>query len=78
MNVIAAINIIYTRTTWSLMEDSSDPSELSNFGFSIEKVIVLTEPTEDKYNHYNNVNSSTNADTILEVNSHLITSQVRT
>lgn len=63
MNIIVSINNIFTRTKWIL--DEGQPN--TNYGFSIEKIIIHKEPTTDVYDHYNNANSSTNADKILEV-----------
>ena len=68
MNVIASINGIYLKTVWNVQnEDDPSREDLTNYGFSIEKIIVHTEPTTDRFDHYNNPNSSTNADRILEL-----------
>ena len=66
MNIIASVNNIFTRTVWNLDEVENE-SLRANFGFSIEKIIVHKEPTVDVYDHYNNANSSRNAEVILEV-----------
>lgn len=67
MNVIAAINTIYTRTPWIIRRDDQRDETWTNYGFSVEKIIIFDEPTIDKFEHYNNPNSSRNADKILEV-----------
>lgn len=72
MNVIAAINTIFTRTPWIIRhpdEDEREDEVWLNYGFSIEKIIILKEPTTGRLDHYNNANSSTEADKILEVSS---------
>lgn len=67
MNIIAAVNTIFTKTLWNVNEDFENPLYAANFGFSIEKIIVHTEPNLDRNDHYNSPNASTNADRILEV-----------
>lgn len=67
MNVIAAINSIYTKTEWIIRHLNGGDEKLLNYGFSIEKIIILTEPTLNKIDHYNSENSSRDADKILEV-----------
>jgi len=73
MNIIAAINTIYTRTVWNLnsYEDESNAlnsDQMSNYGFTIDKIIILKEPTSYNGNdHYNNMNTSTSADKVLEL-----------
>ncbi|RMZ96592.1 adam 17-like protease, partial [Brachionus plicatilis] len=63
MNIIVAVNNIFTGTKWIF--DEGKPN--SNYGFSIDKIIIHKEPTINVYNHYNNKNSSKNADTILNL-----------
>ena len=65
VNIVGAINSIYTNTLWRFNEPSR--SDENNFGFLVEKVIVLATPTADQINHYNNIESPTDADKILEV-----------
>ena len=65
VNIVGAINSIYTNTMWRFNEPSR--SDENNFGFLVEKVIVLATPTADQINHYNNIESPTDADKILEV-----------
>jgi hypothetical protein len=38
----------------------------TNWGFTVEKIIVHSEPTNSPH-HYNSMNSSTDADVILQV-----------
>ena len=67
MNIIAAINNIFTRTQW-LYDDDQDGEELTeNYGFYIEKIIVHSEPSAGFNEHYNNVNTSPDADRVLEL-----------
>lgn len=73
MNVIAAVNSIYLNTVWALKGsdegDAEFPREnLTDYGFTIDKIRVEAEPHITSYEHFNNANSSTNADRILEVN----------
>jgi len=67
MNVIAAINSIFTLTPWIIRHEDREDEIWQNYGFSIEKIIILKEATVDKLDHYNNANSSVDADKILEV-----------
>lgn len=67
MNVIAAINTIFTNTRWIVRYEEQEDEIWTNYGFSIEKIIILKEATVDKRDHYNNANSSLDADKILEV-----------
>jgi disintegrin and metalloproteinase domain-containing protein 17 len=73
MNVIAGINSVYTRTVWNLYsyDDESNglnTDQMSNYGFTIDKIIILKEATSfNGNNHYNNMNSSKSADQVLEL-----------
>lgn len=68
MNVIAAINTIFLRTEWLVRHDNAVEDEIwTNYGFAVEKIIILKEPTTDRPDHYNNANSSLDADKVLEV-----------
>lgn len=67
MNVIAAINTIFLRTEWIIRHEDVDDEIWTNYGFSVEKIIILVEPTTGRPDHYNNANSSVEADKILEV-----------
>jgi disintegrin and metalloproteinase domain-containing protein 17 len=67
MNLIASVNSIYTTTVWNSGDYETNQVEMKGYGFSIEKIIILNYATTDKYEHYNNDNSSTNADRILEL-----------
>ena len=52
-------------------KNKNNGNAMTNFGFSVEKVIIHTEPTPasapNAPPHYNSATSSTNADTVLEV-----------
>lgn len=67
MNVIAAVNTIFMRTEWIMRYEDREDEMWTNYGFSVEKIIILKEATTDRLDHYNNANSSLDADKILEV-----------
>ena len=67
MNVIASINTIFTRTKWNYDDDQDGEEIAENYGFYIEKIIVNSEPSAGYNEHYNNVNTSPDADRVLEL-----------
>lgn len=67
MNIIASINNIFTRTKWIYDDDQDGEEETENYGFYIEKIIVNSEPSVGYNEHYNNVNTSPDADRVLEL-----------
>jgi disintegrin and metalloproteinase domain-containing protein 17 len=81
INIIGAINNIYTKTKWKLGDinqqkvenndkEEEEPGTTTNYGFSIDKVIVLETPepsANGENNHYNNKDTSKNADKVLEL-----------
>ena len=68
MNIIASVNAIYTQTIWNLNDmDEENRVNVTDFGFSIDKIIVHTEPSDGLTEQYNYADSSTNADKILDV-----------
>lgn len=66
MNVIAAVNTIFLRTDWIMRYEDREDETWTNYGFAVEKIIILREPTTDRPDHYNNANSSLDADKVLE------------
>jgi hypothetical protein len=74
MNIVGAVNGIFTKTKWKLSGyDDGDGENIQrmmlneNYGFSIEKVIIHVEPEKSPNEHYNNEQTSKNADAVLEV-----------
>jgi hypothetical protein len=74
MNIVGAVNGIFTKTKWRLSSYENDDEESiqrmmnnENYGFSIEKVIVHVEPEKSPNEHYNNEKTSKSADVVLEV-----------
>ena len=67
LNIIGAINGIYTNTVWRF-GDNVPEAEKSNYGFSVDKIIVLVTPEETESEHYNTINSSKDSLKILQVN----------
>lgn len=56
-------------TNYDNENQNQDPTlleESTNWGFTVEKIIVHSEPTNSPH-HYNSMNSSTDADVILQV-----------
>ncbi|CAF0705583.1 unnamed protein product [Brachionus calyciflorus] len=63
MNIIASVNGIYTTTKFNIEEDTDSPLN-TNYGFSIEKIIIHKEPSLS--DNYNSANSSSDSEVILD------------
>jgi hypothetical protein len=75
INIVGAVNAIFTKTSWNMNknydnespnQDATAQEDSTNWGFTVEKIIVHSEPTNSPH-HYNSINSSTDADVILQV-----------
>lgn len=66
LNIMGAINSIFTNTIWKFEEDTPMMFR-KDYGFSVDKVIVLINYEEKKTEHYNLRTSSTDADKILQL-----------
>lgn len=72
MNIVGAINVIFTQTPWVLQAELDAELVSVNYGFSIDKIIIHAEPSNETTTpgggggkHYNGANTIRNADEVL-------------